>query len=420
MKSKQLLRSFIAVFLLLAIGFSACIKDECKQHHTYTYYVPIYKTNEEVRANIRSNAPKEIENPGKIYKYGNYILLNDVDRGIHVINNTNPAAPAKVAFIDIPGNVDLAVKDGILYADLYTDLVAINISDPMNARVEKVIDGVFPERRWSNGFVWNNNPNVTLAGWIKKDTTVVQDCESGLMWMDAMSPGVFFSTASSGSNSTPIGTGGSMARFTVMNQRLYTVGYSNLGVFNISDPGQPAQTNDISLGWRVETIYPFKNKLFIGSAAGMFIYNVGNPDAPTRDAEFQHAEACDPVIADDTHAFITLRSGVSCENTVNQLEIVRLNNFVNPALVKVYPMNNPHGLSKSGNTLFICDGSQGLKVYDAGDVNNLQLLTTIGDMNAYDVIAQNNIALVVAKEGLLQYDYSNPSTLRLLSKIQIQ
>jgi hypothetical protein len=47
---------------------------------------------------------------GKLFIQGHYIFLNEVDKGIHVIDNSNPAQPRNVAFIDIPGNVDLAVK----------------------------------------------------------------------------------------------------------------------------------------------------------------------------------------------------------------------------------------------------------------------------------------------------------------------
>ena len=107
-------KSLIAAIISLAF-LSGCIKDQCKSTNTYTFYKPVYKTTAEVRANIRSNSPRDIEQPGKLYIRGNYIFLNEVDKGIHVIDNSNPSNPARVAFIDIPGNMDLAVKGNILY-----------------------------------------------------------------------------------------------------------------------------------------------------------------------------------------------------------------------------------------------------------------------------------------------------------------
>ena len=60
-------------------------------------------------------------------------------------------------------------------------------------------------------------------------------------------------------------------------------------------------------------------------------------------------------------------------------------------------MTRPQGLSKDGNLLFICDGPDGLKVYDASHVQNLKHLKTIGGMETYDVIAYNKRAIVVAR-----------------------
>ena len=83
-------------------------------------------------------------------------------------------------------------------------------------------------------------------------------------------------------------------------------------------------------------------------------------------------------------------------------------------------MNNPHGLSKDGTTLIICDGKAGLKFYNAADVNNITLLKTISGIDTYDVIAQNGWALVVAGDGLYQYDYSSLGDIKLLSKLTVQ
>jgi hypothetical protein len=411
----------IAVLLLAALPvfFSACIKDTCRQTRTYTWYEPVYKTKTEVRANIKSNPAKEVNQPGKLYIQGNYIFLNDVDKGIHIIDNSNPSQPRNVAFIDIPGNLDIAVKGNTLYADLYTDLVTLDITNPLQVQVKKISDGIFPYRYWGGGFVGNNSNNMVIADWVRHDTTVTEDCDGGGWW------GVrteVFSLAnvggtSAGGGSSPIGQGGSMARFAIMGERLYTVGMYDLDVFNISNPNDPVNTNTVSIGWDIETIYPFQNKLFIGSMSGMYIYNVSNPDVPVQAGQFNHVRTCDPVIADNNYAYVTLRSGTPCQGFTNELDILQLNGSNNPSLVKIYGMKNPHGLSKDGNYLFICD--DGLKVYNAADVNNLQLLKQIKNLETFDVIAYNNRALVVAKDGLYQFDYSDINNIRQLSKIAV-
>src|SRR5215213_5788867 len=120
------MKNIIPLLLLLAapIFFTSCIKDKCTR--TYTFYEPVYKTKAEVRANIKSNAPRQVERPGKLFIRGNYIFLNETDRGIHIIDNTNPASPKNVAFVDIPGNIDVTVKGNALYADAYNDMVTLD------------------------------------------------------------------------------------------------------------------------------------------------------------------------------------------------------------------------------------------------------------------------------------------------------
>ena len=77
--------------------------------------------------------PVEIDTTGKIYVKDNYIYINELYDGIHVINDTNPSSPQRIAFIPIPGDVDIAIKDTTLYADSYVDLVTIDISNPLKA-----------------------------------------------------------------------------------------------------------------------------------------------------------------------------------------------------------------------------------------------------------------------------------------------
>ena len=86
---------------------------------------------------ITATDPQPIENLGKIYYKDSFIYVNERNKGIHVIDNTNPAHPMPVRFINVAGSEDIAIKGNILYADNITDLVAIDISDFNNIRVTK-------------------------------------------------------------------------------------------------------------------------------------------------------------------------------------------------------------------------------------------------------------------------------------------
>src|SRR5687767_14771024 len=227
------IHSFSALFastLALLFVFNSCVKDKCTRR--YVYWEPVYRTKDEVRANIKNNSSREIERPGKIYIRGNYIFLNEIDRGIHIIDNANPSAPRNIAFVDIPGNLDMAVKGNMLYADFYTDLVAIDIVDPLNVAVRKFTENVFPERAWGNGF--SPNPTAVIVDWVKKDTVVPVMCggNSGFFGGMKSTDVLFLGGAQSGGMGvagaapSPFGVGGSMARFTIVNNHMYAVSNS--------------------------------------------------------------------------------------------------------------------------------------------------------------------------------------------------
>lgn len=416
----------LLIITITAVLLQGCIKDKCKSTYSYTFYKAVYKTKAEVRANIRSNAPRAIERPGKIYVRGSYIFLNEIDRGIHVIDNSNPANPVPKAFIDIPGNMDLAVKGNTLFADLYTDMVSIDIANPLNIALTKVVEGVFPHRFYHGHYTGDSSK--VIVDWIRKDTILTANCSTGGggwwgekdAFMSYSSNGSQSASGGSVASASPFGMGGSMARFAIVQDRLYSVGLSDLNVFNITNAAQPFHVRKSNLSWGIETIYPFGDKLFIGSTNGMFIFSVSNPDNPVQTGQFAHVRSCDPVIVDDTHAYVTLRSGTQCTGFTNQLDVLTLNSLTNPSLLKTYQLTNPHGLSKDGNTLFICDGKDGLKVYNAASPASLQLIKQIPGLETYDVIAFNNNAIVVANDGLYQFNYADLNNIIQVSKLSIQ
>jgi hypothetical protein len=232
-------------------------------------------------------------------------------------------------------------------------------------------------------------------------------------------PGAYLSASpDQSSNSTTTGMGGSTAQFAILNNYLYAVTTSDLNIFNLSNPQKPAFTNKSNIGWQIETIYPFENKLFIGSTTGVFIYDVSTPGNPERQTQFQHVRSCDPVVANDEHyAWSTLRTASNCGGSTNELDVIDISQITRTSLVKSYNMTNPQGLSKDGNVLFVCDNKDGLKVYDATHPDNIQLIKQINGLQPSDVIAWNNRALVIATDGLYQFDYSDLNNIRLLSKI---
>ncbi|AHJ96179.1 LVIVD repeat-containing protein [Hymenobacter swuensis] len=212
------------------------------------------------------------------------------------------------------------------------------------------------------------------------------------------------------------GKGGSLARFTVLDNTLYVVDNESLRSFSLANPAAPARGTIIPLGLGIETIYPRPPYLFLGTQRGMFIFDATVPNQPQQAAYYQHVMSCDPVVVDERYAYVTLRDGRTCGGGPNQLQVIDLTNLRAPRLAQSYPMQHPLGLGVDSTLLFVCDKDQ-LKVYDT---RQAPLLPTpqVFPVNVSDVIPHRGLLLAIGPDGLYQYRYRNGS-LTPLSKLPI-
>ncbi|MGF1638022.1 MAG: hypothetical protein ACFCUU_13175, partial [Cyclobacteriaceae bacterium] len=68
------------------------------------------------------------KNPGKIYVYKHWLLVNEQNEGIHFFDNSNPANPKPTHFLKVRGNIDMAIRNDVLYVDHVGDMVALKLS----------------------------------------------------------------------------------------------------------------------------------------------------------------------------------------------------------------------------------------------------------------------------------------------------
>ncbi len=417
------------IFFLLFGSLLGSCTDECTITQTQRIAVPFQVGQEQLRIGIVNQGPQKLENPGKIYYFNTILIINEIKKGLHFIDNSNPANPKPISFLKIPGVIDMAVKGNILYADSYTDLVAFDMNDTKNIKEVGRIKNMFSSGL-VDGIYWYFDPfSKIITDYEYKTVTQVIKSNCGqpnTIWplREGVKDGVAFQSgantgASKGTSSSPSGTGGSMARFTIYDDYLYAATQSDLIVFNIKNGTKPDSVNKINLGWGIETIFPYKDKLFIGSNTGMYIYDNKVPSKPVRLSIFQHVRACDPVVVENDKAYVTLRSGW-CGAAPNRLDVVDVKNLSIPFLIKSYPMESPHGLSILNDKLTICEGEFGLKSFDAKNSLDIKLEQHLKGLNAFDVIQlDEKLLLMIGKDGLYQYDNSDPKNMKLLSKIEV-
>lgn len=420
--------------LILGLGlFQSACTDKCTETRVFKRFTPVIFTTNQIRQNIGIETARTLQEPGKIYTKDGFLFINEIKQGIHVIDNRNPESPKTVAFIRIPGNGDIAVRNNILYADSYMDLVALDISEVTNIRPVKRINNVFPSGQFSGGSWFLNTATGDVhdqrVDYVKEQIqTNCEDNVAPIGWwattfgLDSRSIQSAAPSAGGAQQQASNGTAGSMARFALYDNYLYTVNSSQMQLFDIQNPSDPLPGTTIQMGWGIETIFPYGDKLFIGSQTGMHIYDNRNPRQPQRLSVFQHARVCDPVVVHGNTAYVTLRSGNTCQGFTNQLDVVDISNVLSPKLIKSYPMKNPHGLGIDFPNLFICEGAYGLKTFDASDAQNIDrnLLEHFDKFDAYDVIPLGKSLLLIGRDGFYQFDYSNPRKMRLMSRIPVQ
>ncbi len=397
---------------------------------TYTYKInePVYMSAAEFRNSVKvSRTPQEIKKQGKICFYKDYLYISEPDKGIHIVNNADPANPKLTGFVEIMGNADIAIKNDVLYADSYIDLVWFDITNPalpvLQGRKENVFPTAIPPMDNFYGYDYeqcSDKSKGVIVGWELKEKTGTYTKDRWWWWRGGMVDDAYMSNVESGAkNSGNTGITGSMARFSLYNNYLFTVMNNTLAVFDLSNRAPVVATDSIYVGWDVETIFSYKDYMFMGTPRGMLIYSVSNPVKPVYVSSFTHFYGCDPVVVENDTAFVTVRSGNLCGQNSNELIVVDVSNIKQPKQIVSYSMTSPKGLGIDNGTLFLCD--DGLKVYDARNPMILMArqLAHYKGMDGYDVIPFNHTLMMIADDGIYQYDYTDLKNIKQLSKLPI-
>lgn len=421
--------------LLMAVAIlllSGCVKNTCDMTFTYQQYTPIYMDEATFENSVAVEAPRSLSTPGKIFVLDDFLFVSDMGKGVHIFDNSNPESPEALAFIVVPGNYDINANCDKLYVDSSTDLLVFDIKNPTAPTLVNRVKNSLPAMLAYRGY--NADPNMgVVVEWRSQVTTGEYDCETGVpqLWqMNEVDP---TTVATNGGNNTRTvnaavaGKGGSMSRFTVVDDYLYVVTPQQIRVFNASSCAQPTpgQTVDIQM-WQgeAETIFAAGEHLFIGASAGMYIYDRLNPELPAYLSVFEHVVSCDPVVVEGDYAYVTLRNGQDgpCgDGFSNELNVVNISNPRSPYLARAFDMTNPHGLGIDRDLLFLADGRDGLKVFDASkpEKTGNSLIAHFPAFQGYDVLPYNNTLILVGEDGIAQYDYTQEKDIRLLSTIPV-
>ncbi len=419
---------YIPLFFVI-LFFSACMDEYTEEFMANS---PVYLTFDELRSSVQKTDSRELKNVGKIYFKEGYLFVNEEMEGVHIIDNRNPSNPQNIGFLEIPGNVDIAIKDNILYADSYVDIVAIDISDLSEPKEVNRLEDIFPysvpplEDEDFRVAEIDEEKGVVIGWEIKKVTQKFEQRTYPIYYpnfeFDMRLNAGFGGKTPVAAPGSSFGIGGSMARFGLYNDYLYAVDHQMLYMFDVENQEEPKYIGDQAVGWQIETMFIYDDHMFFGTQNGMRIFSLEVPTAPNYIGEFWHVTSCDPVVVSDGYAYVTLRGGTQCGSNVNRLDVVELSdNYIDNKLVASYPLHGPYGLGIDDQTLFVCDGDAGLKIYDVTDKMHIDdhQLALFKNISAFDVIPFENYLFMIGKDGFYQYDYSDIQNIHEVSRIPV-
>jgi hypothetical protein len=212
---------------------------------------------------------------------------------------------------------------------------------------------------------------------------------------------------SSPDNGSSTGTGGSLARFTIAGNYLYLVDERNLITIDISNPQSPQIKSKVNVGMDIETIFPYRGNLFIGSATAMYIFSLNNPENPVMEGMANHMRACDPAVAAGNTAYVTVRSsnnGSPCGGNLDALIVYDVSNLSAPYERKRFTLSNPHGLGIKDGYLYVCDGNAGLRTYQTDGHFSIEQKDIDRGYFFKDVIPYQDMLICMVDGGIVIYD----------------
>lgn len=120
-----------------------------------------------------------VKKAGKIYVRGQYIFQSETGKGIHIVDNSNPAEAKRIGFLNVPGSEEIEMKDAFLYTNHFYDLITIDISHILAPKVISRSKNAFYTSAGMGYHTWEMPPDTgyfqcplyypdsILTGWVK-------------------------------------------------------------------------------------------------------------------------------------------------------------------------------------------------------------------------------------------------------------
>lgn len=416
----------LVLIVLTCLQLTNCDNDNDEFLDPVTVTVPVIKSKTEVRNSISVESAQPTNSDGKIYVYDDLLFYIAQNSGIHIFNNQDPSNPQNLVFIQLEGVHDISVRDNILYADNFMDLVVFDISDISAIQLVNIEENMlsyyadFPDDVLYFLDTYPASEDEFIANYetVTMERVEVENDQNIYEWNTSIWLDVLNSPESGGFN---VGTGGSYAKFQIYNNALYTIDDYRLYTFDITDYNNITLASSTWMenwfgGAELETTYILKNNLFIGATNGMHIVSLQSEFNPVYTSSFLHATGCDPVVVEANTAYITVRGGNSCGSIEDQINVIDVTDISSPTEYSTYFLSSPYGLGVKDQVLYVCNDN-GINVFNAQNPNALVLKNTYNS-TAKDLIPLATHLIAVGENVIHQYNYTDNYGLELIGTVQ--
>ncbi len=205
-------------------------------------------------------------------------------------------------------------------------------------------------------------------------------------------------------NESQSGTSGSITRFAILNDFMYTLNPNQLQTFDISDADNPVLLSELETDYGLETIFIYEDRIYLGSRVGLFILGLDDPAQPNLLSQTPREEeffgSCDPVVVKDTYAYSTVKTVVNICGTVNTqsaLLVYEVSDPENPIQTQAFQLSQPNGLAFTDKFLYVCDtGSEELLVFDISNPAEVELRRDLSYalLDPFDIIVDDDRMIV--------------------------
>jgi len=243
---------------------TSCSKDFGSVTVNYTKATAIYDNLNEIRSIPLIGITQTIENPGKIFVADKVLLIGEEGKGIHIIDNSDPANPTPMQFINIPGGREYYVEGDFLYAESYYDMLKIDISDPNVPKLISRVENAFAQEfRDETGNILIGFEFEQVTEQLEEGTDFYEQFYGSneiyyYDYADRLIPPSAVPASFAGTSNNGIGA---VNRIAYQEGYVYVISRSYMTIFKDETDLSFVSTNHV--GWQMETIFPHKGKMFV-------------------------------------------------------------------------------------------------------------------------------------------------------------